>query len=271
MLADLAQRGVEAKAYMPAIHLMRHMRERFGFRAGQFPVAEDASERLLALPFFPAISRGRRSTASARRWPRRCGGTGRERARRRAWSSTELERRFLDRASRAATGEVDGPMERHCVRCFLFVRAAAAERRGVEIDREVVLCAAFLHDAGLYDSISHGGVYTDECGARASALFAEAGEPGPSGRGSCADACAQHHALRRAVGARGRGRAAAARRPDRGQRRALTARASAAARCASRSSTRSRATGFYTGRRRRCSATRFATRPLTLPRIFKLA
>jgi perosamine synthetase len=41
---------------MPCIHLMAHMRERFGFAEGQFPVAEDASARLLALPFFPAIS-----------------------------------------------------------------------------------------------------------------------------------------------------------------------------------------------------------------------
>jgi len=53
--ADLAQRGVRAKAYMPAIHLLAHMRERFGFREGQFPVAEDASARLLALPFFAEI------------------------------------------------------------------------------------------------------------------------------------------------------------------------------------------------------------------------
>ncbi|MCD6016521.1 MAG: Glutamine--scyllo-inositol transaminase [Solirubrobacterales bacterium] len=56
VVADLAQRGVEAKAYMPSIHLMSHMRERFGFRQGQFPIAEDASARLLALPFFPAIA-----------------------------------------------------------------------------------------------------------------------------------------------------------------------------------------------------------------------
>ena len=56
VVADLAQRGVEAKAYMPSIHLMPHVRERFGYREGQFPVAEDASSRLLALPFFPAIT-----------------------------------------------------------------------------------------------------------------------------------------------------------------------------------------------------------------------
>jgi perosamine synthetase len=56
VVADLAQRGVQAKAYMPCIHLMGHVRERFGYREGQFPVAEDASARLLALPFFPAIT-----------------------------------------------------------------------------------------------------------------------------------------------------------------------------------------------------------------------
>ena len=56
VVADLAQRGVEAKAYMPVHPPDGHYRERFGFREGQFPVAEDASARLLALPFFPAIT-----------------------------------------------------------------------------------------------------------------------------------------------------------------------------------------------------------------------
>jgi perosamine synthetase len=56
VVGDLAQRGVEAKAYMPSIHLMDHVRDRFGYRQGQFPVAEDASARLLALPFFGSLS-----------------------------------------------------------------------------------------------------------------------------------------------------------------------------------------------------------------------
>ena len=56
VLAGLAQRDIEAKAYMPAIHLMSFYRERFGFEEGQFPIAEDASARLLALPFFSTIS-----------------------------------------------------------------------------------------------------------------------------------------------------------------------------------------------------------------------
>ena len=56
VVADLAQRGIEAKAYMPSIHLMEPYRERFGYRQGQLPVAEDASARLLSLPFFPAMT-----------------------------------------------------------------------------------------------------------------------------------------------------------------------------------------------------------------------
>jgi perosamine synthetase len=34
---------------------MPHYRERFGFREGQFPVAEAVSQRSLALPFFTAM------------------------------------------------------------------------------------------------------------------------------------------------------------------------------------------------------------------------
>ena len=55
VVADLSQRGIGAKAYMPCIHLLKPYRERFGYRAGRFPVAEDASDRLLALPFFTGM------------------------------------------------------------------------------------------------------------------------------------------------------------------------------------------------------------------------
>ena len=55
VVASLAERGVESKAYLPCIHLMPDYRERFGFRGGEFPVAESASSRSLALPFFTAM------------------------------------------------------------------------------------------------------------------------------------------------------------------------------------------------------------------------
>jgi len=55
VIGELGRRAIEAKAYMPCIHLLPHYRERFDFREGQFPVAEDASSRLVALPFFGAM------------------------------------------------------------------------------------------------------------------------------------------------------------------------------------------------------------------------
>jgi perosamine synthetase len=54
-IARLAERGIASKAYLPCIHLFPHLRE-FGYREGQFPVAEAASAHSLALPFFPAMS-----------------------------------------------------------------------------------------------------------------------------------------------------------------------------------------------------------------------
>jgi dTDP-4-amino-4,6-dideoxygalactose transaminase len=55
VISDLAERGIAAKAYLPCIHLFPHLRE-LGYREGQFPVAEDASARSLALPFFTSMT-----------------------------------------------------------------------------------------------------------------------------------------------------------------------------------------------------------------------
>jgi perosamine synthetase len=55
VIARLADRGVASKAYLPCIHLFPHLRE-LGYREGQFPIAEAASARSLALPFFPAMT-----------------------------------------------------------------------------------------------------------------------------------------------------------------------------------------------------------------------
>lgn len=54
-IAGLAARGVASKAYLPCIHLFPHLRA-LGYSEGEFPVAEAASARSLALPFFPAMS-----------------------------------------------------------------------------------------------------------------------------------------------------------------------------------------------------------------------
>jgi perosamine synthetase len=52
----LRARGVDSKPYLPAIHLYGFYRERFGHREGEFPNAEDAARRCLALPFFPGLT-----------------------------------------------------------------------------------------------------------------------------------------------------------------------------------------------------------------------
>lgn len=55
-IRGLAERGIQTRPYLPAIHLFSFYRERFGFREGQFPVAEDAAARGLSLPFFPEMT-----------------------------------------------------------------------------------------------------------------------------------------------------------------------------------------------------------------------
>ncbi len=55
VMAALRRDGVATAEYIPCIHLQEYLRGEYGFREGQFPVAEDAARRTLALPFFPQI------------------------------------------------------------------------------------------------------------------------------------------------------------------------------------------------------------------------
>ena len=55
VLDRLGAQGIEAGHYVPAVHLQPYMRERYGFTEGVCPVAEDACDRTLALPFFPQL------------------------------------------------------------------------------------------------------------------------------------------------------------------------------------------------------------------------
>jgi perosamine synthetase len=65
VIRALRERGVSSKPYLPAIHLMSYYRETFGYREGQFPVAEDVAARSLALPFFPAMTQGQVTRVAA--------------------------------------------------------------------------------------------------------------------------------------------------------------------------------------------------------------
>jgi perosamine synthetase len=55
VMSELRARGIGTAEYVPCVHLQPFMRERYGFREGMFPVAEDACARTLALPFFTQI------------------------------------------------------------------------------------------------------------------------------------------------------------------------------------------------------------------------
>jgi perosamine synthetase len=57
VIRRLGEQGIPAKAYLPSIHLFPHLAE-FGYREGQFPVAESVAARSLALPFHAGLTEG---------------------------------------------------------------------------------------------------------------------------------------------------------------------------------------------------------------------
>ncbi|MCB0866792.1 MAG: HD domain-containing protein [Solirubrobacterales bacterium] len=109
-------------------------------------------------------------------------------------AGTEDEREALARV-REATGESDGPMERHGVRCFLIAERLAADR-GREIDREVLLIASLLHDLGLYEEVAEGDAYVTDGRHYAERMLSD--RPGWDGERLrlLGDAIERHHELR---------------------------------------------------------------------------
>ena len=56
VIASLAARGVQTARYLPCIHLQPYMQDRFGFRVGLCPVAEEIASRTLAIPFHARLA-----------------------------------------------------------------------------------------------------------------------------------------------------------------------------------------------------------------------
>ena len=98
-------------------------------------------------------------------------------------------------ALREATGESGGPMERHGLRVFLIADRLATAREA-KVDREVLLIAGLLHDVGLYDAASNGGVYVREGAEFTAAILRDQGW-NEDRIGLCFDAIERHHELRR--------------------------------------------------------------------------
>jgi perosamine synthetase len=55
VIRALEDQGIQSRPYLPCVHLQQYMRERYGFREWMFPVAEEASRKTLALPFYSGI------------------------------------------------------------------------------------------------------------------------------------------------------------------------------------------------------------------------
>jgi len=56
LIEQLEARGIPSRVYFTPIHLEPYYRERFGFRPGDFPVAERVAASILALPFHTNLS-----------------------------------------------------------------------------------------------------------------------------------------------------------------------------------------------------------------------
>lgn len=49
--------GIQVKVYLPVIHLQPFMRKIFGYKKGDFPIAEKVSSQAIALPFYIGLSK----------------------------------------------------------------------------------------------------------------------------------------------------------------------------------------------------------------------
>ncbi|MFN8535697.1 MAG: UDP-4-amino-4,6-dideoxy-N-acetyl-beta-L-altrosamine transaminase [Dehalococcoidia bacterium] len=52
----LRAEGIGVQVHYHPVHLLQLYRDRFGYRPGSFPLAEDAYERLISLPLFPSMT-----------------------------------------------------------------------------------------------------------------------------------------------------------------------------------------------------------------------
>jgi perosamine synthetase len=56
ILEGMRRHDIGVSDYFPCIHLQKHFREQFGYKHGDFPIAESASARTIALPFHTRLT-----------------------------------------------------------------------------------------------------------------------------------------------------------------------------------------------------------------------
>lgn len=85
-------------------------------------------------------------------------------------------------------------MENHCARAFL-IGEELGRRAGLETDRELLLCAAWLHDIGLYPGAATSDTYVADGRHLAERMFAGSDEWPPERLERLGDAIEYHHEL----------------------------------------------------------------------------
>lgn len=57
ILKAMKDRGIQVSNYFPPVHLQPFMAEKFGYKAGDFPITESVSQRTIALPFYNNLTK----------------------------------------------------------------------------------------------------------------------------------------------------------------------------------------------------------------------
>ena len=55
-MSELQRRGIALSINFYPVHLMTFYREKYGYREGMFPVAEEIGSRTISLPLYPALT-----------------------------------------------------------------------------------------------------------------------------------------------------------------------------------------------------------------------
>jgi hypothetical protein len=95
---------------------------------------------------------------------------------------------------RSLCGAEDGPMERHGLRVY-EIACELGRRRKVEADRDLLLCVALLHDAGLYPGAASSDTYVVDGRHLLVRVLAPFAWP-PERVALAGDAVERHHELR---------------------------------------------------------------------------
>ncbi|MDP3792382.1 MAG: DegT/DnrJ/EryC1/StrS family aminotransferase [bacterium] len=57
LITMLAEQGISTKPYLPSIHLFSFYKKQFGYKKGDFPIAEKVSNSAIALPFYIGLKK----------------------------------------------------------------------------------------------------------------------------------------------------------------------------------------------------------------------